>query len=275
MAFITVSNSKKIIRKLDSVLLDEIAESIYKRDIYFFSKRESANMKGIRELFRDLDNFISEYYHPIKVIDTYKFLYPETSPSFHKDPICERLNSNFRNLEVPVAIQQKGNDKVLKFRDWYKNTSFKEDDIKDYIMKLQLKFPYVGEINPKSIEYKNTGSEFKKNYTLEELELEIEELLNKTEQYFDDNANIRDIIWRYQKMTFLAYIPGALKNNRSGLNDDTLKSFLKSYEETFKTPIKNRLIEYYKIKFNPDMEFDGNLLPKLGFKPCGVCLRNA
>lgn len=88
-----------------------------------------------------------------------------------------------------------------------------------------------------------------------------------------DDGLLRDIIYRYQKLTFLAFIPGALKNNRSGLKDEALKDFLRSYEHTFKTPVKDRLIEYFRIKFNPDMKFEGSLLEQLGFKPCGACLK--
>lgn len=272
MAYITVSNSKKLIRKLDEVKLDSVAESIYKRDIYFFSKRESANLKGIRELFRDLENFVLVYYNPIVVVDSYRYVFPENQPAYHKDETCGRLNSNFRNIEVPLPIREKGVDEVKKFREWYNSTQFKEDDPKDYIYKLQLKFPYVGEINPKTIDYNNSGVELKKDYSLEELEKEIDDILIKADNYFNDNPNLRDLIYRYQKMTFLAYIDGALKNNRSGLNDEQLKSFLRSYEQSFKTPIKERLIEYYRIKFNPEMKFEGSLLDKLGFRPCHGCL---
>lgn len=272
MAYITVSNSKKLIRKLDEAKLDSVAESIYKRDIYFFSKRESANLKGIRELFRDLENFVLVYYNPIVVVDSYRYVFPENQPAYHKDETCARLNSNFRNIEVPLPIREKGVDEVLKFREWYNNTEFKEDNPKDYIFKLQLKFPYVGEINPKAIDYNNSGVELKKDYSLEELESEIDDILTKADNYFNDNPNLRNLIYRYQKMTFLAYIDGALKNNRSGLNDEQLKSFLRSYEQSFKTPVKERLIEYYRIKFNPEMKFEGSLLDKLGFRPCHSCI---
>lgn len=272
MAYITVSNSKKLIRKLDEVKLDSVAEAIYKKDIYFFSRRESANLKGIRELFRDLDGFLLNYYHPIVVVDTYRFVFPESQPAYHKDGTCGRLNSNFRNIEVPAAVRERGTDEVIKFRNWYNRREFNEDDVKDYIYKLQLAFPYVGKINPNAIDYANSGVELKKNYSLIELENEIDDILTKADKYFDENPNIRDIIYRYQKLTFLGYIDGALKNNHSGLNDEQLKAFLRSYEQTFKTPVKERLIEYYRIKFNPEMEFEGTLLEKLGFRACNNCL---
>ena len=273
MAFITISNSKKIIRKLDEVLLDGVAESIYKRDIYFFSKRESANLKGIRELFRDLENFILEYYKPIEVVDSYRYIFPENQPAYHKDHTCERLTAKFLNIEIPQLIRERGKDAVIEFRKWYNSMNFKKDDATEYILKLTLRYPELGSINPKSIEYNNSGVEMKKDYSLSELENEIDELLTKADNYFNDNPNIRDLIHRYQKMTFLAYIDGALRNNHSGLKDDELKEFLKSYEETFKTPVKDRLIEYYRIKFNPEMEFEGTLLNKLGFRPCSACIK--
>lgn len=272
MAYITISNSKKLIRQLDEVKLDCITERIYKKDIFFFSRRESANLKGIRELFRDLEKFVLVFYVPIEVVDTFRYVFPENQPAYHKNGTCLRLNSNFINIEIPAVIREKGPDEVMKFREWYTKTDFKVDDPKDYIYKLQLKFPYVGEINPNTIDYKNSGVELKKNYSLEDLEKEIDDLLSKADSYFEDNPNIRDLIYRYQKLTFLGYIDGALRNNSSGLIDEELKAFLKSYDQTFKAPVKERLVEYYRIMFNPEMEFEGRLLEKLGFRPCNACL---
>jgi hypothetical protein len=272
MAYITVSNSNKLIKRLDDVKLDSIADNIYKRDIYFFNRRESANLKGIRELMRDIEQFFREYYRPIEVVDSYKYVYPESTPAYHKDCNCERLHSDFMNIEIPVPIQQKGVSEIMKFREWYRKTEFDKDNPKDYIYKVQQQFPYVGAINPQTVRHNNSGAEKKENYSLEDLQDEIEHILDMCEIYFDENPNLRDIIYRYQKMTFLGYVDGALKNNRSGLSDEQLKSFLRAYDKTFKQPLKERLIEYYRVKFNPEMEFEGALLEKLGFRPCSKCL---
>lgn len=273
MAYITISNSKKIIRRLDENLFANVTEAIYKRDIYCFSKREDANLKGIRELFKDLENFIKVYYKPIVVVDSYQYVVPENQPAYHKNNTCVRLTAKFLNIEIPELIRERGTEAVIDFRKWYNSMNFKTDDATDYVIKLTLKYPELGAINPKSIEYNNSGVETKTDYSLSELESEIDGLLAKADNYFNDNMNIRDLIYKYQKLTFLGYIDGALKNNHSGLNDQDLKTFLKSYEETFKTPLKNYLIEYYRIRFNPEMEFKGTLLDKLGFRPCGACIQ--
>lgn len=273
MAYITISNAKKIIQKIDEFAFKDIIEEVYSREIYCLSSREIANLKGIRELFKDLDNFILVYYKPIKIKDSYRYVTPENQPSYHKDNNCERLTSNFLNIEIPLIIREEGVESVLKFREWYKSKNFKDHDAEYYINELTKKFPQVGEINPKSIEHNNSGVETIQDYSLFGLEKEIDKLLKDSDDYFTDNPILRNIIYRYQKMTFLAYIDGPLKNNRSGMNDQELKEFLKSYDAGFKTPLKNRLIEYFKIKLNPEMEFKGFLLEQLGFRPCSFCFK--
>ncbi len=274
MAYITTSNSKKIIRNLNEVKFEEISEKLYKWDIYFFSKRETSLLKAFRELLRNPEKFVVEYYEPIVVVDSYRYLQAENQPAYHINSNCKRLKSNFINIEIPLPIRDKGKDEVYKFRDWYKNTEFKNDDITDYIFKLQLKFPYVGEINPNSIDYSNSGIIEKKNYSLVELENEIDLILKKSTEYFKDNPHLRDIIKRYQKWTFLGYVYGQLNNNETTLSDEELKEFLRNYDTTFKKPVKYLLEEYYRIKFNPEMTFDGTILKKLGFRTCGNCLED-
>ena len=36
-------------------------------------------------------------------------------------------------------------------------------------------------------------------------------------------------------------------------------------------PLKKALIEYYRIKFNPNIEMNGLILDQLGFKQCRNC----
>lgn len=272
MAYITISNSKKIIQKLNAEELDRISEELYKRDIYFFSTRERANLKGIRELFKDPENFSVNYYKPIEIRDSLKYVFAEKQPSYHKDNACLRLNSNYKNYEIPIPIREKGLNEVLNFRDWFIKNNCQLMGAKDYIFALQRKFPYVGAIDPKTIEKVNSGVEEKENYTIESLESKIDKLLTDCDDYFNNNPNLRALIARYQKWTFLAYTYGPIDNNNSGLNDTQLRDFLRSYDITFKSPVKQYLIEYYRLKFNPDLDFHGLFLEKMGFKKCTHCL---
>lgn len=271
MAYVTVYNAKKMIRELDPNELISIVEKVYKRDIYFFSKKEEANLKGLRELFRNPENFLYQYYHRIEIVDSLKYVFPEKQPAFHKDSTCARLNSNYLNIEVPLPIQEKGATEVTKFREWFLGINYKELTPKQIIEKIQLKFPYVGEMNPKEVEYANSGVEQKENYSLDELVNKIDSLLSEADKYFDENPNLRELIVRYQKLTFLAAFNKPIDDSY-GLTGNQIKSFLRSYEQKFKAPIKRYLTEYYRLLFNPSMTFDGELLPKLGFIRCSKCL---
>lgn len=272
MAYITISNSKKIIKKLDINKFLAIKQKLYKWDIYFFSNKEEAVLKGTREIFKNPSNFTFECYQPIQVEDSYQYVFPESAPSYHKDQDCPRLHANFRNFEIPLPIQEKGKYEINKFRKWFKdNKTLQDQSIKRFIFALQAHFPYVGEINPKAVDYSNSGYEEKVNYSLKELEDQIDDILRSAGSFFKKNRDKQNIIRRFQKLTFLAYVNGNIYKNDTGLQDDDLKDFLREYNEMFKQPVKRLLLEYYRIQYNPDLKFEGTILEQLGFKACSKC----
>lgn len=275
MAYITISNSKKIMQTLSEITLDEIETAVYRKDIYFFSRKERGMLKGIREFIRDPENFRAQYYRPIIVEDSLKYVYPESQPSYHKDDQCIRLHSNFINFEIPFEIQEQGEASVKKFRNWFaENKNLLEVNAKTFIEKMQARFLITAVINPKSIQFNNSGSKEEKNYSIQNLENEIDSILRDAASFYRNNPDKQDVIRRYGKLTFLAYVHGDIYTNDSGLNDSDLKDFLKMYNEKFKKPVKNLLLEYYRLLYNPDMTFSDTLLDKLGFRPCGSCLDN-
>jgi hypothetical protein len=168
MAYITISNSKKIMKSLSEISLDEIEIDIYKKEIYFFNRKERAMLKGVREFLRDPENFKALYYKPIVVNDSLKYVYPESQPAYHKDDCCLGLHSNFVNFEIPEEIRNQGKEAVVQFRSWFvENKHFLESDINVFIEKMQDRFQLTDEITPKSIDYRNSGSEERQNYSLE------------------------------------------------------------------------------------------------------------
>lgn len=272
MAHITISNSKRLVRTLSEITLNEIEIAIYKKDIYFFNQKERAMLKGIREFIRDPENFKTQYYNPIVIKDSLKYVYPESRPAYHKDNSCDRLNAHFSNFEIPLEIRKRGEAAVKEFRLWFaKNKHLLETSPKIFIERMQTDFSIGGEIDPKSIDYSNSGSEEQRNYSVQDLENQVDGILREAGKYYRENPDKQQLIKRFGKLTFLAYTHGNIYTNDSCLNDDELKDFLKIYEEKFKKPVKELLLEYYRLLHNPDMTFDATLLDKLGFKPCGSC----
>lgn len=270
MAYLTKSNSLKIIARIDFKQIGNLQGEVYKKPIYFFSDYEKNNLLGLKELLKDPESFIQEFYVPIENTDNLRYVYEGGKPAYHAKPDCERLNSNYRNFEIPEEIREKGKDEVLKFRSWFKENQYLLEKPDVFVARLQMAFGVT--MNPKAIDYENSGVEVKENLNLEELEKRINKYISDAGQYFNNaDQEKKDIIRRFQKYTFLAYSNKDIQNNNTRFSDETLKKFLKQYDVHFKRPIKDLLIEYYRVLHNPDLKFEGNLLEQLGFRPCGSC----
>ena len=269
MAYLTIANSIQILRNIDGRQFENMNGGIYKKAIYFFGKYEKNILLGLQELWKDPENFIARYYVPIKREDKLKYVFEGGKPAYHTDATCPRLNSNFRNFEIPKEIKERGANEALRFRKWFKANMHLMEKPDVFTMKLYHAFNI--QVNPKAINYENSGVEEKENLNLSQLEEKIDSILRDAGKFWHDNPDKHKVIRRFQKYTFLGYRPDEINNNDTGMSDTDLKDFLREYDTKFKKPIKDLLIEYYRVKLNPDLQFEGRLLEQLGFRPCGKC----
>jgi hypothetical protein len=109
------------------------------------------------------------------------------------------------------------------------------------------------------------------NYDLQELEREIDKIISQAGRFFVTNPDKQSILKRFQKLTFLAYSAKEIYSNDTGLSDPELKEFLMKYDLSFKKPLKRLLLEYYRVKYNPELSFQGKLLEQLNFRLCSSC----
>lgn len=272
MPYLTKSNSLRIIAQIDLKKNIAINGELYKKPIYLFSEYERNKLLALQELFRNSDKFLVEIYKPIKATDQLRYIYEGGKPAYHASPDCERLNSNFRNFEIPTDIRERGQDEVIRFREWFKKHQYLLDNEKFDVFSANLYSAFNVEIDLKAIDYLNSGIVEKENLNLVELEQKIDQLISQIAKYFNESTDeIKNIIKRFGRRTFLAYTNKDIKDNDTNLTDENLKKFLKKYDVDFKVPISDLLVEYYRVKYNPDLKFEGDLLEKLGFKPCASC----
>lgn len=273
MAYLTKSNSIKIINRVDFKQIGNLQGEVYMKPIYFFSDYEKNNLLGLQELLKDPDRFIKEYYVPIVTVDNLKYVYEGGQPAYHCKSDCERLNSNYKNFEIPNEIREKGKDEIMRFRKWFKENQYLIEKPDVFVARLHMAFGV--QINPKAIDYENSGVEVKENLDLVELEKRINKIISDAGNYYNNaDTEKKEIIRRFQKYTFIAYSQNEIRNNNTRFKDEVLKKFLSQYDSHFKRPIKDLLIEYYRVKYNPELKFEGYLLEQLGFKPCGACHNN-
>lgn len=289
MAYITNANYKRIIDKINLKEIGNIESDVYKKPIYFLNKSEVKYLQAMQILLKDPEKFAIEVYKPIINKDTLKYVFESKQPScYHEDQDCPNLHSVFRNFEIPAEIKERVRKKATDegkseseilfleeqqikiFRRWFNENfiCFKADP-EEFLRRLDIRWNV--QRNVKEIERGNSGMEFIYNLNLVELENEIDKVLREAGRYFTENNDKQDLIRRFQKLTFIAYQKGAIEINDTELSDDELRKFLLEYDTKFKKPIKSLLIQYYRVKYNSDLSFDGLLLDRLNFKPCSNC----
>ena len=268
MAYITLSNTNKIIFNSDLRGLD-LSGQLYKIPIYFFSKYEENALLAIQELLKDPQNYFNEIYVPFKPIDTFSYVYEGKHPSYHNISTCPRLISKYENFEIPVDIKEKGNETVQEFRRWFETVKHLLEKPDVFVVTLQARWGII--TNPNAISRDNSGTTETKELTIEELEKSIDEKIKEAGRFYYQSNKNKTILHKFSKFTSCAYKPDPIRNNDTQYSDTEIKELLRLYDNEFKKPLKRMLIEYYRLKHNPEIKMEGQILEKIGFKPCGHC----
>jgi len=226
---------------------------------------------AIKELFKNPDHFIREYYREHYRPDTGKYVFEGSKPAYHKDSDCDRLSADYINYIVPEFIRERGLDAVKAYRAWFKANMHLLNDRPTHFQ-LRFKTQYGIWIEPKQIELPNSGITKFESCDLESLEKSIDEILARAAALYNSDELTREIISNWGKNAWLGRRPNEpLRGNKTGADEDSIRAFLRRYESKILTPLKRTLIEYYKIKLNPRLEYGCPLLDQLGFVACQSC----
>lgn len=269
MVYITVANSKRILRKLDLKNL-QLKGAIYSKPIYFLNKNEEQALLAYKEFLLNPQKFIDCIYQKMQIIDHYKYVYEGKVPCYHVTSECERLNAEFRNYLVPQTIREKGSYYVDIYRKWFKENIYLLDkDEAIFEMRFHAKWGIL--FRKDEIIKENSGIIHTVNRNLNTLEEDLDRLIKEAGRFYYESPKHTKILKQYSRYSFLGNFSGTLCSNKTGYKDEEVKELLCDYEERFKKPIINMLYDYYRVKFNPELEMEGYLLEQLGFKPCRHC----
>jgi len=268
MAYITQSNMKKIIFNSEIKNLDCEGE-IYKMRIHFFSKYEKNELLAIQELLKDPENYFNTIYKPYVPVDTYTLVYEGRHPSYHQTANCQRLTAKYENFEIPEDIIKMGKEKILEFREWFKTVEHLLETPDIFVARLYSRWQI--NTNPRAITIDNSGSVEIEDITIEELEQKIDTTIKDAGYFCIKDEKSRRIFCEFSQHTFLAYGNKSIYKNNTGYSDNEVKELLWEFDNKFKKQLKNMLIEYYRLKFNPDIKMEGKVLEMLGFRACRHC----
>lgn len=275
MAYITESNLRRIIARCDLTEIEFDCPIYENMEIFILNKYEKKTLQAIQKLLKKPEDYIKYYYRPIdKKRDSLKYIYEGGTPSYHENIACEGLNSDYKNYEIPKEIKEKGEEYIKKFREWFKQNKELFESKSD-IFVFRLFTDWNIKTSLKAIDRQNTGIVELEDYNIDSLDAEIRKLLRESGRIYKASTKNTKILKRYSRKTFLAYKEDFEVDEDIPYTKEEVIELLIEYDTLIKRPLINRLIEYYRIKLNPNLEMKGKLLEVLGFKPCFRCCTNS
>lgn len=267
-AYITKANAKNIVFNLDFSVIDTKIE-IFRIEFKWFSGYEIRSILAYRLLFENPELFFQKYIKK-KAVDTKQYIFENKLPSYHSNMDCGRLLSKFHNYKIPEEIKKQGNDKINEFRIWFiENIESFEKDSEFFAERLRMRFNL--ERTPEVVNYENSGVETFNNLNVEELDKAIINKIENAEKFYNQSEKNKIILDNFGKCAFIYKEKKVPTNNSTGYSNQEIWEVLKTFDTAFKEPIISLLREYYRVKFNPEMKFEGKLLEQLGFLHCNQC----
>lgn len=264
---VTNANIKRSLFKLDKSDFEYESE-IYKHSINYLNLLEKRDLLSIKCLYEFPDIFFKDYYSKIVTSDSLKFVFEEQQPAFHSDNNCPNLLSDFENYLIPELIKKSKQE--IEYRNWFKqNIRLTERKILTDLFK-DVHFNSWNCL-PLFVDYENSGAFELMNLTVDEIENNIDSLLLDTKHFIEQSPTTKNIISTLGKRSYAYSKLNTLNLNSLSYDKDTISEVLKNFEIEYKRPLVSLLKEYYRLKYNPNLVFEANILLGLGFRQCKVC----
>lgn len=284
--FITQSTFNIIMGQLD---VDKIPKELLgttifdKAKIDFLYSNQFQTILAYKYLSENLDQILIYQKNKTEEPPKNYFLIKTSNQKFHLFPDCESISHRFENMIIPKDIRDKGDNIIDEFRDFLltefgKFSPKRYNELKELLVtRVNAKFNVNLSANEIAIlDKENTGSKKAKDFSLEELELNI---LKFEKEYVDLCTKYPDIFPKFTLKAFLSKNPEEIKfvpmdYYKTNRKDEFCK-ILNDFFEEVQVPTFEFLKQYYMVYFNPELKFEGRLLEQLGLKACLKCTERA
>jgi hypothetical protein len=282
--YISKSNFVRITTKYD-IQVNKLNDAIYKKAIYFLSKVEINRILSIKQFLENSKNELFKFTGNGFIQDSYNYIHEESHHAkYHKDCQCKGLKSIYKDLEIPVEIKYKlGSEemdysRINEFRSWFKQKEISElyyHDQNKFIDKLQIKFQLSNP--PRPVELGNGEIKRVANYSEQEIESKIDDLIKNASSFYNQSEKYRDILVKhnFSKKTYFItsskYRKEKIFIDGTGYTNEEIRKIIAEFYTKIKKPIIDYLIDYWIIKLNPTLNFNENILEQLQFESCKLC----
>lgn len=249
MPYITIANAKRSIQEIDFV--DDSLFSmqiLFEREIDFLNQKEKIELLKLKCFLENPDYFLNDMYSLVKKRseNTNLVFKSNSPPAYHQNPSCESLKSDYINFRFPLGLSK---DQKEKYIDWMKeNRQLEENDTEAFKARHFAKW---GSVYFK-VKHDNSGIALIENESLLDIKTSIKSLLDKSTTYNLTLEEKKESIYWYDL-------------------DENLISEKMKFDKEIKKPLISNLKEFYRLKLNPELDFDKKILDQLGFRQCKNC----
>lgn len=264
--FITAFNSKRILKQFD-IENSKLNELITEVEFKWFHQYEVKHLLALKYLYSDINKFLMMY-DRIKNQDTLTYFEEGNKPAYHKSFTCHKLNSSYNNFRFTKEMKERKIENEV--REWYKEQKKKynieiENDRDIIVSNCKLRFK-LNEI-PEFISYDNSSYKIIRNYSLVEVKDKLNAAINAANIYYKSNVQITEVLDKYGAQAFLE------DNKIKGIEfiPEQSRYIIEEFIRNYKSKVAYWLGEYYRVTFNKNIEFNGEILEMIGFQECSAC----
>lgn len=295
--YITKANFKRIIYELDIpewYTFDDVIiwttpsgyDIKYSKDSTYpisrmFSNKEKVSLLAFKAFCKGDAGLIEYIYKKVeKPTDSLRYIQPEKSPSYHSDPNCPAMKSDYERIVIPSQIREQGKDKVMEFRKyWNANNELREQDNEAFCNRMNLIFhldPPIREWETETL-YNSGIHNIEDNRSVSEINDDITQIFEELVAFLKEKRKQR--IYLCSEFGYLSWLGDTdedivtHKRLPTGCTQEELKLFLSNLN-SYKKRMSEQLKELYIRKYIPDQNVDDSLLKSLGFEPCIICAMN-
>lgn len=273
IVYITRYNSYKILNSyptieelgLDVNDLPGKVSSIVRGKKTILSEAENRWLLCAKVMYKNFDIYVDKIYNKYEHIKPKKYILEISVPKYHTNCFCDKLKSDLENpYLIPKEIKKLNENKQDIFCGWFlKNQKRFEKNPISYIEEAFNKFgiKFIS-LPAKDLTQNNSGTKHIFNSSKDELIIHINHLIDEGLNFYEKDTYTRKIIDCY----------GDNYINRNLVSREQFNILTNWHSK--KTQLKEGVLNYFQLRFNPSLEFDKKLIVQVGFEPCKICIKN-
>ncbi len=301
MAYLTKYNFSKLCQTIEinrHISMDAFLKYIYddKEVYYILNKMEIEFLFKYKMMLKDEKKFLVEFYKEIpEREDTKTMVFNRGGKiKYHLTDKCKLLRKDYIDFDIPIDIQEEGDEAIEEYRNWFKSNNYgenyklgkitKDRIIRDFNLKYPSKYglkPIENNSNILVVEIPNSSKEqLIEEFDIKGFKERITALKTKWRNYFPCKVSRTFSKYKYllrksdeeikSKMTELFTEHFADNYGIENLKNKFLIS------KRINNEVISELLEYFKWTYEIDnKEFDILTLEKFGLECCNSCKREA